>query len=174
MLTSGSQTSFIRESKYSAPTTNERPDRREHATGLLTSGGREYFDLDQGEWESQPRDQIYTPETLAKINADNFNFTPPNGESQKTVEDRMYSFVENNLLGIYPEAQTVGIFSHGMAIKCLLRRILDSKSGMTYKIDLENTSITRLQHKGNGWSLLSVNDTAHLLNFPNKTRNLKF
>ena len=44
VLTSGSQTSFICESKYSAPTTNERPDRREYATGLLTSGGREYFD----------------------------------------------------------------------------------------------------------------------------------
>ncbi len=42
--TGDSQTSSIRESKYSAPTTNERPDRREHATSLLTSGGREYFD----------------------------------------------------------------------------------------------------------------------------------
>ena len=44
MLTGGSQTSFIRESKYSAPTTNERSDRREHTAGLLTGGGREYFD----------------------------------------------------------------------------------------------------------------------------------
>ena len=31
VLTSGSQTSSIRESKYSALTTHERPDRREHA-----------------------------------------------------------------------------------------------------------------------------------------------
>ena len=44
VFTGGEATSSIRESKYSAPTTNERPDRREHATGLLASGGREYFD----------------------------------------------------------------------------------------------------------------------------------
>ena len=49
VLTSGSQTSSIRESKYSAPTANERPDRREHAAGLLTSGGREYFDEEKKE-----------------------------------------------------------------------------------------------------------------------------
>ena len=44
MFTSGSHTSSIRESKCTAPTTSERPDRREHATGLLTGGGREHFD----------------------------------------------------------------------------------------------------------------------------------
>ncbi len=44
VFTSGSHASSIRESKCTAPTTSERPDRREHATSLLTGGGREHFD----------------------------------------------------------------------------------------------------------------------------------
>ena len=40
----GSQTSSIRESKYSAPTTKERPDLMEYVTDLMAGGGREYFD----------------------------------------------------------------------------------------------------------------------------------
>jgi len=39
------------------------------------------LELDQGDWQGQPRDQIYTPETIARINQDNWNFIPPNGES---------------------------------------------------------------------------------------------
>src|SRR3989338_7090495 len=56
------------------------------------------LELDQGDWQGQHRDIIYTPETVAKINKDNWNFTPPNGESQRDVEERMYSWVEENLL----------------------------------------------------------------------------
>src|SRR3989344_5078569 len=41
------------------------------------------LELDQGDWEGQPRVKIYTPQVLAEINRDNWNFAPKNGESQK-------------------------------------------------------------------------------------------
>ena len=50
-----------------------------------------------------------------------------------------------------------------MAIKCLLRGIMDFSSGLTYKINLDNASITRLKYSERGWHLITINDTAHLL-----------
>lgn len=123
------------------------------------------LELDQGNWQGQPRDKIYTPETLAKINQDNWNFTPPNGESQRDVEERMYSWVEENLLTKYREGQinfNTAIFTHGLAIKCLLRKIMGSNPAMTYKIVLDNTSITKISYSQMGWHLVKVNDAAHL------------
>ena len=120
------------------------------------------LELDQGDWQGQLRDKIYTPETLAEINSDNWNFTPPAGESQRKVEERMYSWVEKNLLAKSKKDLSVGIFTHGLAIKCLLRKILNSDPAMTYKIVLENTSITKVSYSGTGWHLIKVNDAAHL------------
>ena len=125
------------------------------------------LELDEGDWEGQPREQIYTAPILAEINSNNWNFTPPNGESQREVEERMYSWIEENLLAQPRERLIAGVFTHGLAIKCLLRGILESKPGMTYKIELENTSITRLKYDQNGWHLRTVNDTGHL-NLPKK------
>ena len=125
------------------------------------------LELDEGDWEGQLREQIYTAPILAEINSNNWNFTPPNGESQREVEERMYSWIEENLLAQPRERLIAGVFTHGLAIKCLLRGILESKPGMTYKIELENTCITRLKYDQNGWHLRTVNDTGHL-NLPKK------
>jgi broad specificity phosphatase PhoE len=57
----------------------------------------------------------------------------------------------------------VAVFSHGMAIKCLLRGILGSDPRMTHRFTIDNTSMTVLRHSTHtGWQLLRVNDTAHL------------
>ncbi len=126
----------------------------------------ELLELSQGEWQGKPRVEIYTPETVASINTDNWNFTPPNGESQRAVEERMLGFVQREVLPFYTKDRmlSLGIFTHGMAIKCLLRGIMKFTPSITYKILLDNTSITRLQYDERGWHLLSVNDTAHLFN----------
>lgn len=123
----------------------------------------ELLEIDQGDWEGKPRTEIYTPEVIARINVDNWNFTPPNGESQRMVEERMLRYVNENILSRHLENLVVGVFTHGMAIKCLLRGILESSSSMTYKIVLNNTSITRLKYSRRGWHIVTVNDTAHLL-----------
>ncbi len=126
----------------------------------------QYAELDElsmGDWEGKPRVEIYTPEMLAHINSNNWEFKAPNGESQREVEERMYGWVKECLLSRQDQNLTVGVFSHGMAIKCLLRGIMEFAPKITYKIALDNTSITRLKYTERGWHLMAINDTAHLL-----------
>jgi len=120
------------------------------------------LELDQGDWEGKPREQIYTQETLNLINSDNWIFTPPKGESQKDVEERMLGWLNEYVVSTYPEEKIIGIFTHGMAIKSLLRGIMDFSPNLTYKINLDNTAITRLKYDKMGWHLITLNDTAHL------------
>ena len=62
-----------------------------------------------------------------------------------------------------PSPYSVAVFSHGMAIKCLLRGILGSDPRMTHRLTIDNTSMTVLRHSTyTGWQVLRVNDTAHL------------
>ena len=121
------------------------------------------LELDEGDWEGKLRAEIYTPEVLAQINADNWNFTPPHGESQRTVEKRMMSFVNDNLVIRYLQNVSCCVFTHGMAIRCLLRGVMDFSPKITYKIELENTSITHLKYSERGWHVITVNDAAHLM-----------
>ena len=124
---------------------------------------QDIVELSQGEWEGKPRDKIYTPEMLAHINADNWNFKPPGGESQREVEERALAWVKRTFLDRRSnESRKIGIYSHGVLIKCMLRGILGSDPSMTWKIDLENTSITHLYYGKNGWEVRKVNDYGHL------------
>jgi broad specificity phosphatase PhoE len=122
----------------------------------------EILELDQGDWEGKRRDQVYTPDVLSDINMNNWRFTPPNGESQKDVEERMLRWLDKCVLSNFPEKRTIAVFSHAMAIKCLLRGIMDFSPDLTYKVNIANTSITRLQYSDRGWCLITLNDTAHL------------
>lgn len=74
----------------------------------------EIQELSQGDWEGKLRSEIYTPERLAEINSNQWLFKAPNGESQKEVEERMLSFIENNIISQYSEGNFL-IVGHGMA-----------------------------------------------------------
>ncbi|MBD3318669.1 hypothetical protein GF342_02050 [Candidatus Woesearchaeota archaeon] len=117
-------------------------------------------ELTHGQWDRQVRSKIYTPKLLAVINANNWEFTPPGGESQRMVEKRMLSWLQDDIFSL--KEGTFAMFGHGMAIKCLLRGIFGFDSTHTYKIVLHNTAITELKFSERGWHLVSVNDTAHL------------
>lgn len=114
-----------------------------------------------GDWEGQLRTDVYTEEVLRQMNTNNWHYKAHRGESQFEVENRLYAFVEPLLT--HPPASMIGIVSHGIAIKCLLRKILDSSPSMTHKIQLNNTSLTVLRHDQTGWTVERVNDYAHLL-----------
>jgi broad specificity phosphatase PhoE len=118
------------------------------------------LELDQGGWEGKVRAEILTPELIDLLNRNNWNFKAPNGESQRDVEERMLDIVVNEILGKDP---TVALFTHGMAIKCLLRGIMGFDPAITYKIVLDNTSITRLKYTSRGWHPMTINDSGHLI-----------
>lgn len=116
-------------------------------------------ELSQGEWEGKLRSEIYTPARLAEINANQWNFKAPNGESQKEVEERMFSFISNEILSKYIEGNFL-IVGHGIAFKCMLRGILGISTQTAYKLSIDNASLTKLiYHIENGWYLKCLNQT---------------
>jgi len=117
------------------------------------------LELAQWDWEWKPRCEMYTPEVFEQIKADNWNFKAPNWESQREVEERMLEFLKENTLN---KNEKIAIFSHGMAIKCLLRWILDSSASMTNKINIDNTSITKLTFNEKWWNVDYINFIPHL------------
>jgi broad specificity phosphatase PhoE len=107
------------------------------------------------------RTECYTPETLDLINTDNWNFKAPNGESNREVGERMMVF--NQKWGQNPEDTINAIFTHGVAIKCLLRSIYEWNPQMTYLTDVDNTSLTVIKKSENHkWQIQRTNDFAHL------------
>lgn len=119
----------------------------------------ELQELSQGDWEGKLRSEIYTPEQLAVINSNQWLFTPPNGESQKEVEERMLAFISSEILSKYAEGNFL-IVGHGIAFKCLLRGILGISSQMAYKLSIDNTSLTKLSYdKEKGWFVNYLNQT---------------
>lgn len=119
----------------------------------------ELQELSQGDWEGKLRSEIYTPEQLAEINSNQWLFTPPNGESQKEVEERMLAFISSEILSKYTEGNFL-IVGHGIAFKCLLRGIFGISSQMAYKLSIDNTSLTKLSYeKEKGWFVNYLNQT---------------
>jgi len=150
----------------------------------------------QGSWERRSRQEVYTEEVMARMNSENWEWAAPGaspidgaqGESQRDVEARMVAFVEGclsapddpALCAAPPEANapintviekadfhTVAIFTHGMAIKCLLRALEQSSPSVTHKRIITNTSITEVKYSianggAGGWFVECVNDASHL------------
>ncbi|MFU2119654.1 histidine phosphatase family protein, partial [Ornithobacterium rhinotracheale] len=50
------------------------------------------------------------------------------------------------------------VLTHGMSIKCFLRKILDFNPAITYKITIDNTGVTKLVHsQEKGWEISYIN-----------------
>ncbi|HAS46744.1 MAG TPA: hypothetical protein DCS93_40040 [Microscillaceae bacterium] len=125
----------------------------------------ELQELSQGDWEGKVRKEIYTPQMLSQINSNNWLHKAPNGESQKEVEERMFGWMEKHVFPLNDPDQAVhcAIVTHGNAIRCLFRKIMNSTPSMTHRIKLDNTSITKFRYAGDkDWYLDYVNDHEHL------------
>lgn len=78
--------------------------------------------LSQGDWEGKSRSKTYTPEQVAEINSNQWLFTPPNGESQKEVEERMLAFISSEILSEHTEGNLRSL------IQAVLRELLGEYS----------------------------------------------
>ncbi|MBR9705225.1 histidine phosphatase family protein [Candidatus Pacearchaeota archaeon] len=123
----------------------------------------ELLELSQGDWEGKVRAGVYTTEVLSLMECDYWNFSPPNGESQRNVEERMLRCI--NLIQIPENLKeiTVGIFTHAKSIKCLLRAIIDFSPKKSYNLRVQNTSVTKLHYTNGKWNLDMFDDSSHLL-----------
>lgn len=114
-----------------------------------------------GAWTGKSRSQIVTNDVkLNMVNLGN-GFLPPNGESLHMVQRRVSEWLEKTILNTTTN-NNIGIFSHGMTIKCLLHYIMGFDQIFTWRISLDNTAITKLTFNKDGWRLITINDCAHL------------
>ena len=134
---------------------------------------REY---DPGDWKGNNRSETLTNEVKLRMGYLNMSFLPPHGESQNMVERRSADWLEKTILyndsfyelcnkrkneGSIP--LNIAIFSHGMTIRSLLHYVAGFDRSFLWKIDINNTSISKLSFSKHGWRLHNINDCAHLL-----------
>lgn len=125
---------------------------------------REY---DAGDWVGASRKSVVTDAIKLNMGYFEHGFLPPNGESLHQVERRASEWLEQNILynknQIKKDGQLkIAIFSHGMTIKCLLHYIMGFDRNITWKIAIDNTSVTRVSFGNEGWRIQCINDTSHL------------
>ena len=115
----------------------------------------ELLELDMGEFAGKPRAEIYTKERLDEIGRDVWNFKPPGGESQREVEERVMRVIDE-IKDTHESGVSLVVY-HGLAIKCTLRHLLDSRPEMSRKIETENCSISHVAFcPTTGWHIKSV------------------
>lgn len=156
---------------------------RAHDTAKIATGNNqtiyltpELREYSAGDWVGGARNELYNVPNLLRMAAMGNAFQPPNGESMHMVERRASVWLEDNILYnklVQEEAnrrsaqklppQNIFVFSHGMTIKCLLHYIMGFDQSFTWKVTLENTSISKLYFDNKGWRLITINDHAHLL-----------
>lgn len=119
-----------------------------------------------GDWTGKSRSEILTIEKKLAIANFGNSFLFPNGDSMNRVERRVSQWLEDSIL--YNDdfkklkSVNIGIFSHGMTIKCLLHYVLGFNPSILWKISIENTSVTNLIFDKDGWRVVTVNDHYHL------------
>lgn len=124
-------------------------------------------ELSQGVWEGKNRTNIYSSEQLQYINTKGSFFTPPGGESQRLVERRVSNWLEDRLIfnsEVIQRKTPVNILlvSHALTLKCLFHYILSFNDRLTYRIQIDNCSLSRFVFKKEGWFLHCINDAYHL------------
>lgn len=142
------------------------------ATGLNMSlntiiKSEKLLELDQGKWEGELRSVYESPEVKAALAHNAYDFAPPQGESQRQVEDRMMEYITNCILPSVPLGGTALIVSHGVAIKLFLRRIMDADAHfLVRQTALDNCSVSVVSNDPTkGWFVHRINDVSPLLLF---------
>lgn len=120
-------------------------------------------ELDQGDFEDKPRSEVYTPEVMTQIKANSLDFKAPNGESQREVGNRINTWM-NRIVTIQApfydhedRILKVAVFSHGLAIKCWLQKIMQFDKSVLYPMTIDQASLTRLDYIDDAWRIKCIN-----------------
>lgn len=141
--------------RYCLEAMGESPWRIEPSSALL--------EQHMGAFEGQPRAAVYTPEVLAAVSPNPWGWAPPGGESQAECGARLRAWLEREVVGWEADgAARVAVFTHGLAIRCLLTDLFGLDTLAVMKLAVENTSITTLVHAHDGWAIMRQNDARHL------------
>ena len=118
-------------------------------------------------WRGVPTEEAYTSETMTYIMEKGRDFVGPEGESIREVQKRATNWLEDEL--IYnrelcktPQSLKVAIVGHGNTMRSIFHYVMGFDQRLIYKIGVDNTSISRFIFNSKGWSVVCLNDNAHL------------
>ncbi len=122
------------------------------------------------DWDGKLIADVYTTEVREKIRRYGIDFRPPNGESDRMVEQRMgkwlYGSIEcNPLWHDTGRRMRALVVTHGNALRSLVRYILKIDWKFLHAITIDNASLTTLRYTRNiqsRWQLERLNDVAAL------------
>jgi len=122
-----------------------------------------WIELDYGEFEGSPLAKIPTP-TWSEWRNDP-NFAPPGGERLGDVRARVAEAI-GSLVAAAADAPldyaTVIVVSHVAPIKAAVAEVLGTSDSISWRMHLDQASITTVDWRPAGAVLLGFNDVAHI------------
>jgi broad specificity phosphatase PhoE len=122
----------------------------------------------QGDWEGQPRAQLYTAEVHRAMLDLHVDFHAPNGESLRDVRHRASTFLHTVLPLLQEKSErehrslSIAFFTHGMLIRTMIQHLMGSDETMAWRIGCQNVSLSEFVLDKHGTIVVRINDAAHL------------
>ena len=115
-----------------------------------------------GVWEGLTAAEIQArfPEQFAEWRARSTDFAPPQGETRSQLLTR--ALAELQAIARRHAREVVVVVTHGGFCYVLINHILGSVDGERRELTFGNASIHTLEVIAERWSVISVNETAHL------------
>jgi 2,3-bisphosphoglycerate-dependent phosphoglycerate mutase len=115
-----------------------------------------------GAWEGLTAAEIQAryPEQFAAWRARSPDFAPPQGETRSQLLSR--ALAELNTIALRHMGEMVVVVTHGGLCYVLISHFLESIGGDRPELIFGNASIHTLEVTADRWSVISVNETAHL------------
>jgi probable phosphoglycerate mutase len=131
--------------------------------GLTVVASPQLRERRYGAWEglTSPEIQARYPEQFAIWRARSTVFVPPQGETRNELLTR--ALAELQTIARRHVREMVVVVSHGGLCYVLINHILGSVDGDRREFTFGNASIHTLDVTGDQWSVISMNETAHLL-----------
>jgi probable phosphoglycerate mutase len=130
--------------------------------GLTVVTSPRWRERQYGVWEGLTSAEIQAryPEQFAAWRARSTDFAPPQGETRSQLLTR--ALAELHTIARRHAGEVVVVVTHGGLCYVLINHILGSIDGDRREFTFGNASIHTLEVTANRWSVISMNETAHL------------
>ena len=115
-------------------------------------------ELDQGKWTGYPRNQIYTPAVMQRIETEGKDFSAPGGESMNDCSRRMVTFMDKTAVELTESTtpERIFVFGHGMVLRCLAAHIFGWSRQQIADTVTPNTSLSLFTFSGTDWNIAYI------------------